>query len=98
MEVLKGSDQVEADFSRRYTLEEFWALPKREDGGRYELIEGYLYLIPPSDPAHETLAARMAGALSEFLIANNIDGEVHFPNESIYRRREDSTDLEPDLM
>ena len=96
MQLLKPSDQV--DFLRRYTLEEFWALPERGDGARYELIEGYLYLVPPPDPAHAELVTRMAGALSQFMIANNIDGEVHFPNEPIYRRGEDSTDPQSDLM
>ena len=96
MQLLKTTEQV--DFSRRYTLEEFWALPEPEDGARYELIEGYLYLVSPPDPLHAELAARMAGALSQFLIANNIDGKVHFPNEPIYRRNEDSTDPQPDLM
>ena len=74
MGLLKPSDQV--DFLRRYTIEEFWALPKRADGARYERIEGYLYLVPPPDPLHAELVARMAGALSQFMIANNIDGEV----------------------
>lgn len=97
METLKTSDQVQVDLSRRYTLEEFLALPKREDGARYELIEGRLYLIPPPDPIHEKLAANMAGALSKFLTDNKIDGEIHL-KEPICRSAEGSTDLEPDLM
>ena len=56
MQALKPSDQV--DFSRRYTLEEFWALPEREDHARYDLIEGYLYMVPPPNPPHGDLAAR----------------------------------------
>ena len=48
MQAFKPSDEV--DFSRRYTLEEFWALPKREDHARYELIGGYLYMVPPPNP------------------------------------------------
>ena len=67
MQLLKTTEQV--DFLRRYTLEEFWALPEREDGARYELIEGYLYLVPPPDPPHAELVARMARALFQFLIA-----------------------------
>ena len=50
MQSLKPSDEV--DFSRRYTLEEFWALPEREDHARYELIGGYLYMVPP--PNHSS--------------------------------------------
>lgn len=96
MQTLKPSDEV--DFSRRYTLEEFWDLPEREDRAHYELIGGYLYMVPPPNPPHGDLAANMGRALFEFLIANNIDGKVHFPQEPIYRRSEGSTYLEPDLM
>ena len=55
------------------------------------------YLIPPPDPIHEKIAARMAGALSKFLTDNKIDGEVH-SKEPICRSAEGSTDPEPDLM
>lgn len=96
MQALKPSDQV--DFSRRYTLEEFWALPEREDHARYELIGGYLYMVPPPNPPHGDLAAKMARVLFRFVDANKIDGWVHFPPEPIYRSLEWSTYLEPDLM
>jgi len=96
MQALKPSDQV--DFSRRYTLEEFWALPEREDHARYELIGGFLYMVPPPNPPHGDLAAELAKALFRFLDVNEIDGRVHFPREPIYRRAEGSTYLEPDLM
>src|SRR5688572_23548358 len=96
MQALKPSDQV--DFSRRYTLAECWALPEREDHARSVLIGGYLYMVPPPNPPHGDLAAELARALFAFLIANKIDGKVHFPKEAIYRRAEGSTYVEPDLM
>jgi Uma2 family endonuclease len=96
MQSLKTSEQV--DFSRRYTLEEFWALPEREDHARYELIGGYLYMVPPPNPPHGDLAANMARALFKFLLVNEINGKVHFPQEPVYRHSEGSTYLEPDLM
>jgi hypothetical protein len=45
MQALEKETQtsVEVNFSplqRRYTLEEFWALPEREDHARYNLIGG----------------------------------------------------------
>ena len=92
---------VEVNFSplqRRYTLEEFWALPEREDHARYNLIGGYLFMVPPPNPPHGSIASRMSRSLFEFLVVNNIDGEVHHPNEAIYRRAEGSTYLEPDMM
>ena len=83
---------------RRYTLEEFWALPEREDRARYNLIGGYLFMVPAPNPPHGDFAARMNRALLEFVIKNNVEGDVYFPNEPIYRRAEGSTYLEPDMM
>ena len=89
---------VTVDFSRRYTLEEFWALPKPEDGAHYDLIRGYLFMVPPANPPHGRLDARLNRALLKFLIDNNINGEVFHPDEAIYQRAEDSTYLVPDMM
>ncbi|HEU4870153.1 MAG TPA: Uma2 family endonuclease [Pyrinomonadaceae bacterium] len=96
MQALKPSDEV--DFSRRYTLEEFWALPEREDHAYYELIKGYLFMVPPPNPPHGSIDSRLNKALVTFLAANNIDGDVHHPREPVFRRAEDSTYLEPDMM
>ena len=98
MQALKTSDQVEVDFSRRYTLEEFWALPEPGDGSHYDLIEGYIYMVPPANPPHGRLDARFNRALMKFILDNNIDGEIYHPHESVYRRAEASTYLEPDMM
>jgi Uma2 family endonuclease len=92
---------VHVNFSplqRRYTLEEFWALSRREDGARYELIGGYLFMVPPPNPPHGDLAGRFTKSLVVFLATNKIGGLVHHPHESIYQRTEGSTYLEPDMM
>ncbi|HET9711805.1 MAG TPA: Uma2 family endonuclease [Pyrinomonadaceae bacterium] len=89
---------VTVDLSRRYTLEEFWALPEREDHATYELIGGFLYIVPPPNPPHGDLASDLARALFKFLDVNNVDGKVYFPQEPIYRHAEGSTYVEPDLM
>ena len=101
MQALETQTSVEINFSpltRRYTLEEFWALPEREDRARYNLIGGYLFMVPPPDPPHGDVASQMCDLLGAFLRANNVDGKVHFPPEPIYVRAEGSTYLEPDLM
>jgi Uma2 family endonuclease len=101
MQALETQTSVEVNFSpltRRYTLEEFWALPEREDHARYELIGGYLFMVPPPRPPHGDVASRMNRALMAFLLANNIEGDVHFPREPIYVRAGGATYLEPDLM
>ena len=92
---------VEVNFSpllRRYTLEEFWALPEREDHARYELIGGYLFMVPPPNPPHGDVASRMIKSLASFVTLNNIAGDIHFPREAIYLSGESATYLEPDIM
>ena len=101
MQALENETSVEVNFSplsRRYTLEEFWALPEREDHARYNLIGGYLFMVPPPRPPHGDLASRMTRLLVGFLINNKIDGDEHHPPEPIYIRAEGSTYLEPDMM
>ena len=99
MQVLATPDQVNfSPLQRRYTLEEFWALPEREDHARYNLIGGYLFMVPPPNPPHGDLAANMMRALYKFLTPRKIRGKAHFPPEPIYRRAGGSTYLEPDMM
>lgn len=92
---------IEVNFSpltRRYTLEEFWALPEPGDRARYELIGGFLFMVPPPNPPHGDVASRMTRSLVGFVYTNSIEGDVHHPNEPIWLRAEGSTYLEPDMM
>jgi Uma2 family endonuclease len=101
MQALETQTSVEINFSpltRRYTLEEFWALPEREDRAHYELIGGFLFMVPPPNPPHGDVASRINRAVMAFLLATNIEGDVLFPREAIYVRAEGSTYLEPDMM
>jgi Uma2 family endonuclease len=91
--------EVDVNFSplgHRYTLEEFWGLPDPEDHSYYELIGGNLFMVPPPDPPHGSIDGRFNKSLVLYLAANNIEGTVHHPHESIYRQ--DGTYLEPDMM
>lgn len=99
MQALATSDQVNfSPLHRRYTLEEFWALPEREDHARYNLIGGYLFMVPPPNPPHGYLDGKLNMSLVVFLAANKLIGLVHHPPEPIYIRAEGSTYLEPDMM
>jgi Uma2 family endonuclease len=101
MQALDTQSSIEVNFSpllRRYTLEEFWALPEREDHARYNLIGGFLFMVPPPNPPHGDVASRMLKSLMRFVLNNNIEGDVHIPNEPIYRSADGPTYLEPDLM
>ena len=101
MQALETETTIEVNFSplmRRYTLEEFWALPEPEDRSYYELIGGFLFMVPPANPPHGDVASYMTNSLVGFVLNNKIDGKVHHPRESIYIRAEGSTYLEPDMM
>lgn len=99
MQVIEVPTQINfSPLSRRYTLEEFWALPEREDHARYELIGGYLFMVPPPNPPQGDLGTRMNRALMKFVLTNYDDGEVHHPHEAIWLSADASTYLEPDMM
>jgi len=91
--------QVDVSFSpllHSYTLEEFWALPEPDDRSHYELIGGFLFMVPPPDPPHGSIDSRLNRSLVLFLAENGVKGDVHHPRESIYR--DNDTYLEPDMM
>lgn len=83
---------------RHYTLQEFWALAEPEDRYHYDLIGGWLFMVPPPAPPHGTLDARLAASLHHHLNSNNIRGQVHHPREAMYVDDERGTYLEPDMM
>ena len=98
MENLRTKSDVSISPLRRYTLEEFWELPEPKDNSHYDLIGGYLFMVPPPIPPHGTIDSRMNRLLMEFLISNKIDAEAHHPKEPIYRHARWGTYLEPDMM
>jgi Uma2 family endonuclease len=101
MQTPETQTSIEINFSpllRRYTLEEFWALPEREDHAHYNLIGGFLFIVSPPEPPHGDAVARINISLMRFVINNNSEGNVYFPPTPIYVRAGGSTYLEPDLM
>src|SRR2546425_12926982 len=80
---------------RQYTLEQFWALPEPADRAHYELIGGYLFMVPPPDPPHGDFDERLNMALVTFVVRKGKPGRIYHPREAIYT---DSTYLEPDMM
>jgi Uma2 family endonuclease len=55
-------------------------------------------MVPPPNPPHGDLGTRMLRALMKFVLENKVGGDVHYPPESIWRRADGPTYLEPDLM
>ena len=99
MQALDTTPQVSfSPLLRSYTLEEFWALPEPDDRSHYELIGGFLFIVPPPDPPHGSIDARLVRSLMQFLLAHDNHGEVHHPREPIYSDLIAGTYLEPDMM
>jgi len=78
---------------RRWTIEELHSLP--DDGNKYELIHGELFVTPAPSDNHETVAARLTRLIDRYVEANGL-GLVYRPR-AVIRIGED-TEVEPDLM
>ncbi len=99
MQALDTAPQVSfSPLLHSYTLEEFWALPEPDDRSHYELIGGFLFMVPPPDPPHGSIDSRLNKSLVQFLLAHQNHGEVHHPREAIYTDLFAGTYLEPDMM
>ena len=77
---------------KHWTLEEVHRLP--DDGNRYELVDGELFVTPPPSVGHEEVLAVLAPILSDYVREWHL-GKVYHPRAVI---RADGSELEPDLM
>ena len=75
-----------------WTLEELHSLP--DDGNKYELIHGELFVTPPPTGEHETILARLSRLLDPFVAANGL-GYLYHPRSVL---RFHGSEVEPDLM
>ena len=82
-----------ANTARRWTLEEMHALP--EDGNKYELIHGRLFVTPAPTNQHETVLARLTRILEPYVAAQGL-GYVYHPR-AVFRIGKE-VEVEPDLM
>jgi len=78
--------------ARAWTLAELHRLP--EDGNKYELVYGELFVTPAPTEEHETIAARLARVLDPYVAEHGL-GLVYRPRAVVQRRK---SEVEPDLM
>ncbi len=78
--------------TKRWTLAELHRLP--DDGNKYELVRGDLFVTPAPSLEHETILARLTEILVPFVVANDL-GKVFHPRAIV---RFDGSEVEPDLM
>ena len=81
------------DTIARWTLPELHRLP--DDGNRYELVRGELFVTPPPSVAHQEIVAVLADLLQPYVAKHQL-GRLYFPR-SVVRVGSDS-EVEPDLM
>ncbi len=78
--------------TKRWTLDELHSLP--DDGNKYEVIRGELFVTPAPTGQHESILATLSAKLTPYVVANGL-GLVYHPHAVL--RFEDS-EAEPDLM
>ena len=76
----------------RWTLDELDRLP--DDGNKYELVDGELFVTPAPSPPHEELAAVLHSKLDRYVEAQRL-GRVYTPRSVV---RTGGSEVEPDLM
>ena len=81
-----------ATLEKRWTLEELHRLP--DDGNRYEVVRGELFVTPAPRRSHEIMLARLDEILVPFVRDNGL-GLVFRPRAIV---RYDGSEVEPDLM
>lgn len=77
-----------------WTYDDYLKLP--DDGNRYEIIEGELYVSPAPGTAHQYTSARLFRAIDRFVEAHNL-GEVYYAPYDVHLS-EESRPVEPDLL
>ena len=78
----------------RWTYEDYKRLP--DDGWRYEVIEGELYMSPTPRTRHQRISARLAFAMTRFAQAQHL-GEVLYAPIDV-RLGELANPVQPDIL
>src|SRR5262245_26303406 len=78
--------------TKKWTLAELHSLP--DDGNKYELIHGELFVTPAPSEEHETILARLTRILDPYVNANGL-GFVYHPRAVV---RFKGSEADPDLM
>ena len=69
--------------AKAWTLEEVHRLP--DDGNKYELIRGELFVTPPPSVDHEEVLARLSAILTAYVERHGL-GRVYHPRASFDSR------------
>src|SRR5688572_24416389 len=75
-----------------WTLEDLDRLP--DDGNRYELVRGELFVTPAPSPPHELIAVVLSDILGDYVRHHKV-GRVFHPRAVV---RAEGSEVEPDVM
>jgi Uma2 family endonuclease len=78
--------------TKPWTLADLHRLP--DDGNRYELVRGELFVTPAPSPGHEELASTLGSILDRYTLENGL-GRVYRPRAVIQAL---GSEVEPDIM
>jgi len=79
----------------KMTIEEWSRLP--EDGNRYELIDGELFVSPSPRPKHQDVSANLVKFLLPFVERKKL-GKVYYAPFDVFLEPGSSTCVEPDIL
>ena len=78
--------------TRPWTLKELHRLP--DDGNKYELVRGELFVTPPPSTGHEDVLARLSRILDPYVAEQGL-GYAYHPRSVM---QFEGSEVEPDLM
>jgi Uma2 family endonuclease len=78
--------------STTWTLEELHRLP--DDGNKYELVRGELFVTPPPSVGHESIGSVLHSILEPYVSGQRL-GRIYRPRAVV---RAEGSEVEPDLM
>lgn len=66
-----------------------------DDGRRYELYEGEVYLVPSPSVRHQRVSGKLQALLRQFLLVNGLGEVLYAPLDVVFS---ESTVVQPDLL
>ncbi len=93
--LLEGNDGAQWPAQGEWTYEDYLRLP--DDGNRYEVIRGVLYIMPPPVPEHQFSSAELSYQLSKFVRENDLGLVLTAPLE-VKLPRGIASPVQPDVM
>jgi len=66
-----------------------------DDGRRYELFEGEVYMVPSPSVKHQRISGNLQALLRQFLLQNGLGEVFHAPLDVVFSQ---STVVQPDIL